>query len=49
MPDEDRMLKFKNQNHSIRVPFVVYADYEAFTKSISGCAPNSGDNFTNKS
>ena len=49
MPDEDRMLKFKNHYHSIRLPFVVYADFEACAKPISGYAPNSDDNFTNKS
>ena len=37
MPDEGRMLKFKNRNHSMGVPFVVYADFEACNKSISGC------------
>ena len=37
MPDEGRMLKFKNRNHSMGVPFVVYAKFEACNKSISGC------------
>lgn len=42
------MLKFKNHNRSIRVPFVVYAEFEAYTKPISGCELNSDDSFTNK-
>ena len=48
MPDEGRMLKFKNRNHSMGVPFVVYADFEACNKSISGCQPISDDSFRNK-
>lgn len=48
MPDEGNMLKFRNHNRSIRVPFVVYADFEVFTGPISGCEPSSDDSFINK-
>ena len=48
MPDEGNMLKFRNHNRSIRVPFVVYADFEVCTEPISGCEPSSDDSFINK-
>lgn len=31
-------VNFKNYNHSMRVPFAIYADSEAFLKPISTCA-----------
>ena len=40
LPKESTMLKFKNYNHSMRVPFVVYADFECFTENISSCQPH---------
>ena len=41
-PKEGTILKFKNLNNSMRVPFVVYADFECFTKEI----PSSGSEFS---
>ena len=40
-------LNFKNFNRSMRVPFVVYADFECFTEKIQTCYPNEGRSFTN--
>ena len=34
MPKEGSSISFKHHNRSIKVPFVVYADFEAFTKEI---------------
>jgi len=39
-------LEFKNHKHSMRVPIVVYADFESFTKPIDSCQPDSDRSFT---
>ena len=41
-------LNFKNFNRSMRVPFVIYADFECFTEKIQTCFPNEGRRFTNQ-
>lgn len=54
MPDEDSILilstpkEYKNHSPSTRVPFVVCANFEACTKSTSGCEPSNDESFTNK-
>ena len=40
MPGEGTILSFKNYNRSMRVPFIVYADFESFIKPIDTCEPN---------
>src|ERR1043165_7701587 len=35
LPEPGTMLSFKNYNRSMRVPFVVYADFESFIKPIT--------------
>ena len=39
-------LKFKNYNRSMRVPFIVYADFESFIKPIDTCKPNPKNSYT---
>ena len=46
MPEKGTMLSFKNYHKKMRVPFVVYADFEAFTESISTCSPNDASSYT---
>ena len=46
MPEKGTMLSFKNYHKKMRVPFVVYADFEAFTESISTCSPNDKGSYT---
>ena len=47
MPDDkDAHLVFKNFNRKMRVPFVVYADFECFTENISSCSPDESKSFT---
>ena len=41
-------ISFIHHNRSIKVPFVVYADFEAFTEEISTCEPNQEFSFTKK-
>ncbi|EDO26269.1 predicted protein, partial [Nematostella vectensis] len=41
-------LAFKNFNRKMRVPFVVYADFESFTENISTCSPDESKSFTNQ-
>ncbi|XP_065681600.1 uncharacterized protein LOC136095231 [Hydra vulgaris] len=45
-PKPNKMIKFKNYNKSMRVPFVVYADFESFIKPINTCSPNPNDFYT---
>ena len=46
MPKKGTMLSFKDYHRKMRVPFVVYADFEAFTESISTCSPNDARSYT---
>ena len=46
MPEKGTMLSFKNYHRKMRVPFVVYADFEAFTESISTCSPSGDKSYT---
>ena len=45
---EGSFISFIHHNRSIKVPFVVYADFEAFTEEISTCEPNDKKSFTQK-
>ena len=46
MPKKGEMLSFKNFHRKMRVPFVVYADFECFTRPISTCAPSNKHSYT---
>ena len=48
MPKEESSISFKHHNRSIKVPFVVYADFEAFTKEIKTIPQNDRVAFTQK-
>ena len=48
MPEKGSFISFIHHNRSIKVPFVVYADFEAFTEEISSCEPSQDKSFTNK-
>ena len=41
-------LKFKNYNRSLRVPFIVYADFESFIEPIHTCQPDPSTSYTNQ-
>ena len=43
---EGTTLSFKNYNRSMRVPFIVYADFESFIKPIDTCGPNPKNSYT---
>ena len=45
MPEKGSFISFIHHNRSIKVPFVVYADFEAFTEEISTCEPNDKKKF----
>ena len=47
-PGNKNFISFIHHNRSIKVPFVVYADFEAFTEEISTCEPNEKKSFTKK-
>ena len=40
MPPQNTMLGFKNYHKQLPIPFVVYADFECFTKPINTCSPD---------
>ena len=46
MPKKGTILDFKDHHRKMRVPFVVYADFEAFTSSISTCSPSDDKSYT---
>ena len=48
LPVEGVKIQFSNYNRSMRVPFVVYADFESFIKPISTCSSNQDKSYTNK-
>ena len=45
MPKPNTYLHFKNYYKQLPVPFVVYADFECFTKPMSSCSPNPKDSY----
>ena len=46
MPKPNTILHFKNYYKQLPVPFVVYADFECFTKPMHNCSPNPEDSYT---
>ena len=42
----ENILKFNNFHKQLPVPFVIYADFEAITKKVQGCRPNSNKSYT---
>ena len=48
LPEKGTTLTFKNFNRSMRVPFVVYADFESFTEKINTSQPNPDSSYTNQ-
>ena len=45
MPEPNTMLYFKNYHKQLPIPFVVYADFECFTKPMNSCCPNPKDSY----
>ena len=45
MPEPNTYLYFKNYDRQLPVPFVVYADFECFTKPMNSCSPNPKDSY----
>ena len=46
MPGKGSTLYFKDSHKKMRVPFIVYADFEAFTEGIQTCSPNDDKSYT---
>ena len=46
MPPGNTKLQFQNYNQQLPIPFVVYADFECFTKPMNTCCPNPEDSYT---
>ena len=45
MPEPNTYLHFKNYQKQLPIPFVVYADFECFTKPMNSCSPNPKDSY----
>ena len=45
MPPQNTMLSFKNYHKQLPTPFVVYADFECFTKPMNTCSPNPKESY----
>ena len=45
MPEPNTMLHFKNYHKQLPIPFVVYADFECFTKPMNSCSPNPKESY----
>ena len=46
IPTKNTFLFFKNHFKNLPIPFVIYADFECFTKPINSCQPNPNNSFT---
>ena len=46
--EEGSKISFKNYNWSMRVPFIVYADFESFAPPLSTCLTNPDKRYTKK-
>ena len=46
MPKKGTILDFKNHCRKMRVPFIVYADFESFTEPILTCSPSDDKSYT---
>ncbi|XP_065650343.1 uncharacterized protein LOC136078498 [Hydra vulgaris] len=46
LPPPKSTMQFTSHNKSMRVPFVVYADFESFIKPIDACEPNLNESYT---
>ena len=46
LPKEGTKISFQNHNRSMRVSFIVYADFESFTTQLSTCQPNPDKSYT---
>ena len=45
MPTKNTFLHFKNYYKQLPIPFVVYADFESFTKPMNSCSPNPKESY----
>ena len=45
IPERNSYLYFKNYHKQLPIPFVVYADFECFTKPMNSCSPNPKESY----
>ena len=46
MPPRKTILKFENYHKKFPIPFVIYADFECFTKPMGTCCPNPENSYS---
>ena len=46
--EERSEISLENHNRSMRVPFIVYADFESFIQQLSTCQSNPEKSYTNQ-
>ena len=44
--EESNILSFRNHNHSMKTPFVIYADFESITRKIANTEPEDSRSYT---
>ena len=45
MPPKDKFISFDHDNNKYPIPFVIYADFECFTKPVHNCQPNPSQSY----
>ena len=48
LPEKGTKISFQNHNRSMRVPFIVYGDFDSFTPQLSTCQPNPDECYTKR-
>ena len=46
MPPKDKFISFDHFNKKYPIPFVIYADFECFTRPVHNCQPNPSKSYT---
>jgi len=46
MPQKGEKIMLKNHHRQLKVPFVLYADFEAITEKVDSCKPNDNESYT---
>ncbi|VDI33807.1 Hypothetical predicted protein [Mytilus galloprovincialis] len=46
MPEEGTFISFRNHQRQMRVPFIIYADFECFTEKMDTCQPDPSRAYT---
>ena len=48
LPEKGTKISFQNHHRSMRVPLIVYANFESFTPQLSTCQPNPDESYNKR-